>query len=480
MSEALQLDSTSVSGSLDPASTHVPRSVKLFYGLGDLSSGLVAAGSGLILFYYSQVLGLSAGWVGTAMFVSLCADAVIDMLAGGLSDSAKTRWGRRHPFLFLSAIPFAAAFYLTFTVPSGLPTWALMTWMVCTTTCWRFAASFFVIPYWALGTELSQDFHERTTIGAYRIIGQYLGMSLGFGLNMVVFGGGPDKTKGQFEIGNYHIIAIIVAIMVIVAIWGCAFGTRSVIPGLPKAVKKFSFLGMLKEMWGFLGNRPFCIFFSGAFMFCLVHAIYNVASIYMGTYFWGLSTSQIFLMPTIGIAGVVAGTTIWAAISRRLGKKRSYMLGAAGFCVLTAIPILLKIGGIFIAHDNPAYFPVIAFLGFLAFASGASGSVIAASMLPDVIEDYAAGRPEKSVAGLITGMLNLNLKVGLAVTNLIIGAMLAFVGLGKKIDIASVDPSVIDRLGISYIGLMALFTVICLAIFSFYPIPDRKWQPKAR
>jgi Na+/melibiose symporter-like transporter len=98
-------------------------------------------------------------------------------------------------------------------------------------------------------------------------------------------------------------------------------------------------------------------------------------------------------------------------------------------------------------------------------------------MLPDVIDDYAADRPERNVAGLLTGMLNLNLKVAQAVTNLIVGAMLLFVGLEHKVE-GAVGSSITTRLGLTYIASLILFTLVCVAIFSFYSIPDRKWRPK--
>jgi Na+/melibiose symporter-like transporter len=481
MSVAVQLEDALTSEVSAPGAlhAHVPLKVKLFYGIGDLGTGLMGGAGAYVVFFYNQVIGLSAFWIGVVMFAGLIIDAVIDTIAGGFSDSTKTRWGRRHPFIFLAAVPIAIFFYLTYSIPSGLPYWGLMAWMATVTSLQRFAGSFYIVPYWALGAELSKDFHERTTIGAFRIFSMYAGMSIAFGLNMVIFGAGGRSNQGQFQAAHYHTIATIVAVAVLVCAWSCAIGTRSAIPGLPKAINKFSFWSMLKEMRGFLGNRPFCVFFGGAFMYCIVHAIYTAVSIYLGTYFWKLSTQQIFLMPALGIAGVVVGTFVWAAISRRIGKKTSYMLGTVGFCVFASAPILLKTSGLFLSNDNPAYFPVVALFGFLAYLSGASGSVIAASMLPDVIDDYAAGRPEKSVAGLITGMLNLNLKIAAAVTNLIVGGMLAFVGLGHKIG-GDVSPEVITRLGLTYVPLLIIFTVICLIIFSFYSIPDRKLQRKAR
>ncbi len=474
MSDAV-LANVSDGGQTLPAA-RVPFKVKLCYGIGDLGSGLMNGGSGYVVFFYNQVLGLPALWVTVAMFGGLAIDAIVDTIVGGLSDATKSRWGRRHPYIFLSAIPIALTFYFTFSVPTGMPHWALMGWMIAMTALWRISSSFFLVPYWALGSELTKDFHERTVVGAYRIFFSFAGTSIAALMGVLFFGGtGGAKRSGQFEAAPYHTIAIIIAITVICVAWTSAIGTRSVIPRLTKAVAKFSVTGIFREIGGFLHNRPFCIFFAGAFMFSIVLSTYSVASIYFGTYFWAFTTRQIFLMPSIGIAGMAAGTFAWPAISRRIGKKYSYMLGAAGFCIGLVVPIFLKVSGLFIDHDSAIYFPVLALINFLAYLSGSAGAVIAASMLPDVIENYAAGRPERSVAGLITGMLNLNVKVALGLSNVIMGGVLWFVGLEHKTGVA-VPPAVVHKLGLTYAPIVIAASAVCLVIFSFYSIPDKKWR----
>ena len=82
----------------------VPLSSKLAFGIGQYAEGLKnTAFSLFILFYYNQVLGLSGTLAGAALFIALLFDAITDPLAGSLSDNFKSRLGRRHPFMHLSA-----------------------------------------------------------------------------------------------------------------------------------------------------------------------------------------------------------------------------------------------------------------------------------------------------------------------------------------------------------------------------------------
>ena len=78
---------------------------RLLYGLGQLPEGIKSAAFGFfLLFYYNQVLGLSGAQTGVALFIALLFDAISDPLVGALSDFTRSRWGSRHPYLYLSLI----------------------------------------------------------------------------------------------------------------------------------------------------------------------------------------------------------------------------------------------------------------------------------------------------------------------------------------------------------------------------------------
>jgi Na+/melibiose symporter-like transporter len=105
-------------------SVHVPAlrvHTKISYGIGQLGEGIKNSSFELFLFfYYNQVLGVSATLAGAATLVALAIDAVFDPVAGSISDSFRSRWGRRHPFMYAGAVPFGLMFYLLFAPPAGL------------------------------------------------------------------------------------------------------------------------------------------------------------------------------------------------------------------------------------------------------------------------------------------------------------------------------------------------------------------------
>ena len=89
---------------------------KLSYGVGQAAEGIKNAAFGtFLLLYYNQVLGLSGSLAGIAIFIALCFDAVTDPIAGSISDNFRSKWGRRHPFMYASAIPVS---YTHLTLPT--------------------------------------------------------------------------------------------------------------------------------------------------------------------------------------------------------------------------------------------------------------------------------------------------------------------------------------------------------------------------
>src|SRR5258708_39771241 len=92
----------------------------ILYGVGSTAFGVnVVILSSALMLYYNQGMGLPAAWVGAAIMVTLIFDAICDPLIGEWSDHTRSRWGRRRPFMYASAVPAAIAVYLLFDRPSG-------------------------------------------------------------------------------------------------------------------------------------------------------------------------------------------------------------------------------------------------------------------------------------------------------------------------------------------------------------------------
>ena len=132
-------------------SAPVPWRIRLAFGVGQFPEGIKSAAFGfLLLFYYNQVLGLSGTLSGVAIFLALIVDAVSDPLVGNLSDMTRSRWGRRHPYMYAAAIPFALSFYFLFVPPDGLSEPGLFLWLAGFSILTRTFMTFYSVPLQSL------------------------------------------------------------------------------------------------------------------------------------------------------------------------------------------------------------------------------------------------------------------------------------------------------------------------------------------
>jgi GPH family glycoside/pentoside/hexuronide:cation symporter len=119
---------------------------------------------------FNVVMGVNPALVGALVAISRLWDAFADPFMGSISDNARTRWGRRRPFIFAGAIASGLTLPLLFIAPSTLGGPALFAWLLGASLLFYSAFTVFAVPYYGLGYELTQGHHERTRLQAGRTI----------------------------------------------------------------------------------------------------------------------------------------------------------------------------------------------------------------------------------------------------------------------------------------------------------------------
>ncbi|NNC76483.1 MAG: MFS transporter, partial [Woeseiaceae bacterium] len=143
---------------------------KLGYGLGDTASNFYFQVFNIfLLYYYTDVFGLSAAAVGTMFLVTKVVDAASDPIMGLIADRTQTRWGKFRPYIFWAAIPYAILGYAMFAGPDLSNTGKLI-YAYATYTLMMLAYTAINVPYSALMGVISPSSIERTKVASFRFI----------------------------------------------------------------------------------------------------------------------------------------------------------------------------------------------------------------------------------------------------------------------------------------------------------------------
>ena len=104
--------------SMTEAAAKLGLATKLTYGFGAVAYGIKDNGFAyFLLLFYGTVVGLEPALAGTALLIALVFDSLSDPVVGYWSDNTRSRWGRRHPFMYAAAIPVALCYSLLWQPP---------------------------------------------------------------------------------------------------------------------------------------------------------------------------------------------------------------------------------------------------------------------------------------------------------------------------------------------------------------------------
>ncbi len=261
------------------------------FGVGQTAEGIKnSAFNTFVLFFYQQVVGVSGLLTGIALGIALVFDAVSDPIAGTISDKTQTRWGRRHPFMLVAAIPLALSFYLLFNPPRDVSEITSFLWLTVFAILVRGSLTFYYIPHLALGAEMARDYNQRSTLFAFStLFGAMGGAFTGFFAYRLFFPTTPEFSPGLLNPDGYVGFGATFAIAMAVAIVSCCIGTAKEIPYLPKplVLERFGIIKLVRELRAVFGNKSFRALFFGMLFSTLVLSIEAVFSPFMGVHFLG-------------------------------------------------------------------------------------------------------------------------------------------------------------------------------------------------
>jgi GPH family glycoside/pentoside/hexuronide:cation symporter len=456
------------------------RTIRISYGAGAIANGVKNVSfSAYLMFFYNQVVGVPAAIVSAALALTLLIDALADPFIGRWSDVVRTRWGRRHPFIYASALPTAVFFALVWFPPAGLSNLQIGVWVFITAMLTRVSISAFEINSQAMTAELTDDYAERTRLFSLRYWFLYIGQ-YGFSATalLVFFVATPAFPRGQLNPESYVGFGLLGSAMILVSMLICGAGTHARIPYLRQAEARASlatFGSHSREMFGAFRNRAFlAIFGFGVFKFTAI-GLYAASALYFNTYLFGLSATQLAILTIDSVVAATIAAPLAPIMSRTLGKRSSSMLFAVLGVVLGLLPLALAYLDLFFLPGDPRLMITLFVIGAIYGAMVAISLINTSSMLADVVEDSAV-RTGRYEAGTFFAASSFMQQCSTALGLVVNGMILTWASFPQKVKPGQVTDAMLDSLLIHYLPVsLALWLVGC-AILLFYPITRERHE----
>ncbi|SDT94824.1 glycoside/pentoside/hexuronide:cation symporter, GPH family [Verrucomicrobium sp. GAS474] len=452
-----------------PEKDRVPFWQKVAYGLGGPVEGTaIWIPQGNLTPVFNIALGLNPALLGIVLMCWRIWDAAADQVMGNFSDNARTRWGRRKPFIVLGAILTALTMPVIWWMPHGLPEWQMFAWLLLGGILFYSCFSIWAMPYYSLQLEMSPDYNERTNITAYRAYAQqFLQLAGGWILalaSLPIFsrlpGGAPDLANGM----RYISLGLAALTLVLGVLPGLFVRERYYAKEASRQPKEPLWQGLKQT----LSTRPFLwiitIVFTKTFGFGLIGTL----GFYLNAYY--ACGGDLHLATKIG--GVIA-TALFAPnllaiplctwIANRWDKKTLlYITVLSGLCGSLSVSV-------FVTPAHP-WLQVIPPL--LMGPVGIGLWLVVPSMQADVA-DYDEWMGGKRREGSFSAVFSWTLKATTALSGGLSGVLLVLCGF-KSGPHAAQDPHVLATLKLFYIGTPLLFLIVSLFAISRYPLTREK------
>lgn len=435
---------------------------KVGYMFGNVANDFTFIFASLFLtIFYTDVLGIDAGLVGTMFLISRIVDAFTDTAMGRIADKTKaTKNGKFKPWLLRVCGPVGLASFLMY--QTGLANASMTIKVVYMFTTYLLYGSICYtainIPYGSMASLMSAEADDRASLSTFRGVGSLIPqVVVGVVMPMFLYKTLEDGTK-LVNAGAFPRIAIVLSILAIACYIICYFMCTERIE-VTEPTESIPFRDTLKAM---VSNRALIglvivyICFLGAQM--LNQTINNYI---FKDYF--ANTMGLTIMNAVGIAPALILAPLSVPLVRKFGKKElgvfAAVLGAAAFFLLFIV-----------RTTNMWVYVIVNIVGLLGF--GVFNMIIWA-FISDVIDDQEV-RTHVREDGIIYAVCSFARKLGQAIASALGGWSLAWIGYAEG-SLTGQAPEVLDGIyNIATVVPGILYTIVGLSLLFIYPLSKKK------
>jgi len=446
---------------------------KAGYGLGATPSGVAAVGLALqtLQYYLNQVVGLSPLTTGAILMASLTVDAIVDPLVGQWSDNMRSRWGRRHPFMYVAAVLWGLSFWMMWNAPKAMTGPSLLAFMLVLLVAVRVSGSLHDIPSNALTPELAPGYDERTTLQSYRWAFLVIGLALmSFLLNAVFLRRDLHHPLGLLNRDGYAGFGAAGGLVIFLTASLSALSTQRRVTFLhvpPR--RKLSLTATAREMGQTMTHPALIVLMACGLFGGVAAAARSGLDNYFYTHLWDLRPQQIAVLLPLGVVGSAIAVVLAPILSKRLGKKMTMITFFTFSTIVSLIPFSLKLLGLMPANASPWVLAILVVDVMMVAILALSGLIIISSMVADVVEDNAARTGVRS-EGLLFAMNGLLPKFTAGIGSVIAGGLLTVVHFPAHAAQGTVPPDLMRHLVLLFLPVYIVLVTLSIVVLLFYRI----------
>jgi len=435
---------------------------KIGYLFGDFGNDFTfLLASGYLFIFYTKVLGIGAGVVGTMFVVARFVDAFTDVGMGHICDSSKmTKNGRFRPWIKRMSLPVVLASLLMYN--PFIVDWsynAKITYMFITYILW--GSVFYTsinIPYGSMASVITQDVSERASLSIFRTLGAIsAGLLIGVFTPLMIYVEGDNGIAVSGE--RFFFIALIFGILAFIA-YGICFKmtTERVEIKITSKTKQNNIISDLKFL---IKDRAFIIVISSALLTLIAVLSGATLNQYLFLDYFGNTKLLPFVSLTMTI-GMLSIAPFASRISKEVGKKEA---SAVALLITGVIYLLIYV----LQIKNPLIYIGLITLGFVGMGYY---SMVSWAYLTDVIDNYQL-KTGKRKDGTVYAVYSFARKVGQGLAAGIGGWTLAIIGYDE---IALTQSKSVQN-GIFTVAMLVpavCYIATALLLFFVYPLSKKK------
>lgn len=449
----------------------VPMGQKIAFGLGMLANQMFPAALGIFMVVLVQDLKFPAWMWGILFFLPRIFDAFIDPIMGFVSDNTRSKWGRRRHYVFIGAIVMGLSFVVMWQLYRENSVQFNFIYFLLWSFVFYVGLSVFSVPYVAMGYEMSDDFHERTSIMA---ISQWIGqwawvIAPWFWVVMYDPKWFPNADTATRTLAVW----VGISCMVLAMMPAIFIKSKSTLNEASFSQLTFKTIGgSLKEIFESFKeafrNKPFTKLCIATFLiFNAFNTVAGFTFFIVVYYLFNGNAAAAGIWPTLfGSIGALATTfmviPIVARMSKKMGKKNAF-LASQGISIFGYIMFWF-----FFVPGKPYMF--LFALPFFSFGIGSLFTLMM-SMTADVcdLDELNSGKRREGIFGAIYWWM---VKFGFAIAGLLTGVIMSAVGFDPNLPVQA--DGAVTGLRLFFSGIPILGTLIAMWVMRNYDLTEEK------